>query len=350
MPQEYYTLGRLTDILGLGERAITRRIKSGKLKAYKVGREWRVDPDAVKDFLADIKENAYSPAEAHSDGEPKTSDGDDLGIAPNGLAHLRACKDTLTYLQEVVLPIYERMMTMGVLDVLAPRGESEETKAQIAEALQRAVGIMWLQGISLKEFFGDREYTSFIRQKVDAANSGESDGSLEVRAILLNPDSTMARARAVLENGMEFADEEGYHDSILYEDIRRSHRFLDGQKQLMRTQGATGFSLHYTLLDFLPPQYVVMTKDECFMETYHFGTTKYEPGTCIGRRVPMLKLSPDSALYQSLRSQMEYFWDNDNPHLKIVRCYDHPASRAKMAGGETLHKKTRLPEAKQLTA
>ncbi len=46
-----YTLKEVADILKVTRRSIYNYIKGGKLKAVKIGREWRVTEDALKEFL-----------------------------------------------------------------------------------------------------------------------------------------------------------------------------------------------------------------------------------------------------------------------------------------------------------
>ena len=46
-----YTLTELTESLGISRRTVYNWIKSGKLKAIKVGQQWRVTEDALNDFL-----------------------------------------------------------------------------------------------------------------------------------------------------------------------------------------------------------------------------------------------------------------------------------------------------------
>jgi len=41
------TIKELSDFLKLSDQSIKRAIYSGKLKAFKVGRDWRIEKDAV---------------------------------------------------------------------------------------------------------------------------------------------------------------------------------------------------------------------------------------------------------------------------------------------------------------
>lgn len=46
-----YTVKKIKEILHVSQRTIYNYITQGQLKAVKLGREWRVTEDALKDFL-----------------------------------------------------------------------------------------------------------------------------------------------------------------------------------------------------------------------------------------------------------------------------------------------------------
>ena len=47
---EVYTLGEIEDLLQVTRRSLYNWIKDGKLKAFRVGREWRVTRSALDEF------------------------------------------------------------------------------------------------------------------------------------------------------------------------------------------------------------------------------------------------------------------------------------------------------------
>jgi len=53
--QEYYIAKELADKLRVNIMTIYRYIKAGKLKAYKIGKEFRIDKDEFNKFLAKVK-------------------------------------------------------------------------------------------------------------------------------------------------------------------------------------------------------------------------------------------------------------------------------------------------------
>lgn len=52
-----YTLQELTQILKLTRRTLYRYIQAGTLPAVKVGREWRISEEALKDMLTPKKDD-----------------------------------------------------------------------------------------------------------------------------------------------------------------------------------------------------------------------------------------------------------------------------------------------------
>lgn len=50
-PIRVYTLDEVAEILKITRRTLYTYVKEGKLKAVKIGREWRVSETALQDFL-----------------------------------------------------------------------------------------------------------------------------------------------------------------------------------------------------------------------------------------------------------------------------------------------------------
>jgi excisionase family DNA binding protein len=45
-----YTLDEVAETLKVGQRSLYNYIKAGQLKAVKIGKQWRVSHEALKDF------------------------------------------------------------------------------------------------------------------------------------------------------------------------------------------------------------------------------------------------------------------------------------------------------------
>lgn len=50
--EKVYTLEELAELLHVTRRSLYNYIKGGKLKAVKIGREWRVTEKQLEDFLS----------------------------------------------------------------------------------------------------------------------------------------------------------------------------------------------------------------------------------------------------------------------------------------------------------
>ncbi|MBI9008710.1 MAG: helix-turn-helix domain-containing protein [Tenericutes bacterium] len=48
--ENYYTLSDLIDILGVSRRTLLKYIKQGKLRAFKLGNQWRVTEAELNKF------------------------------------------------------------------------------------------------------------------------------------------------------------------------------------------------------------------------------------------------------------------------------------------------------------
>lgn len=55
--KEFYTAEEIAKILGYNIMTIYRYIKAGKIKAYKVGKEFRISSKNFEDFLSSSKLN-----------------------------------------------------------------------------------------------------------------------------------------------------------------------------------------------------------------------------------------------------------------------------------------------------
>ncbi len=55
MNRDFYTAKDLADTLGLNIMTIYRHINGGKLKAYKIGKEFRIGKREFQNFLNEVK-------------------------------------------------------------------------------------------------------------------------------------------------------------------------------------------------------------------------------------------------------------------------------------------------------
>ncbi len=53
--KEFYLVEELAERLRVSNMTIYRYIKAGRLKAYKIGKEFRIDKEEFNNFLNDVK-------------------------------------------------------------------------------------------------------------------------------------------------------------------------------------------------------------------------------------------------------------------------------------------------------
>lgn len=58
MAGEILNVKQVQDRLKLSERTVFRLIKTGKLKGFKAGREWRFEESDIEDFIKEQREEA----------------------------------------------------------------------------------------------------------------------------------------------------------------------------------------------------------------------------------------------------------------------------------------------------
>jgi excisionase family DNA binding protein len=51
MQREFLNVKQVQDMLGISERTVFRYIKSGELKGFKAGREWKFEPADIDAFI-----------------------------------------------------------------------------------------------------------------------------------------------------------------------------------------------------------------------------------------------------------------------------------------------------------
>lgn len=91
MEDRHLSLSEVAGSMGVSERTIRRWIKSGKLKAYKPGRDYRIPVSAVREFVKESE--VYPKAPRRSPSEPSLL---------NGLEEERRLRPWITYVSRRV--------------------------------------------------------------------------------------------------------------------------------------------------------------------------------------------------------------------------------------------------------
>jgi hypothetical protein len=121
--------------------------------------------------------------------------------------------------------------------------------------------------------------------------------SLSVTVLSCDPKGAYARARGALENAID--------PDYIAQDVAISQRTL---QQLAGAAG-DGFRWEWLVHEAMPQAWFLLTETEAFVELYHFGLGRREPGdpnSCIGGRVPILHATAGGGLYQALSEYFDY--------------------------------------------
>ena len=290
--------------LNVSEKTVYKWLKTGLIPASRIGKSWMITEESVQALIEPSLSNPvgtsinYSPAAI-------TPVRADAAAAP---AANNAQGQDAEYLARFT-NVLTGAISQGVQGVLGPRASDPATSATIAAALGNAHDEVILQGIGLREFFGDRGHTAILKQMA------AEDRAVQIRAILVNPVSEFARARAVAEDGAQFEDEDRFKAGPLYNDSWRSLNVIAAMKKDAESRSHFGIDVRF--VDHWPSVYLVMTSESTFVETYQFGKPDASvDGTSIDGLVPMFQFQSSSSYASILRQHFDYIWSGANPHVK----------------------------------
>mgnify|MGYP003988226205 FL=1 len=290
--------------LNVSEKTVYKWLKTGLIPANRIGKSWIITEESV---LALVEPKLQSPAgvpqrlsavQSPTTTTPQTISASKPSSTEDDAAHLARFTNILS-----------GAVGQGMTGILGPRAADTETSSTIASALANAEGEILLQGIGLREFFGDRGHTPILKQMA------AEDRAVQIRAILVNPVSEFARARAVAEDGAQFVDEDRYKAGPLYNDSWRSLNVIAAMKKDAASRSHFGIDVRF--VDHWPSVYLVMTGESTFVETYQFGKPNAAvDGSSIDGLVPMLQFQSNSSYASILRQHFDYIWSGTNPHVR----------------------------------
>ena len=290
--------------LNVSEKTVYKWLNTGLIPANRIGKSWiiteesvlalvepkRQAPLGVPQRMASVQTSSTAPTRMVADSQ--------LSSTENDAAHLARFTNILC-----------GAVGQGVTGILGPRATDRETSLTIASALANADGEVLLQGIGLREFFGDRGHTGILKEMAT------EDKPVQIRAILVNPVSEFARARAVAEDGAQFVDEDRFKAGPLYNDSWRSLNVIAAMKKDSASRALFGIDVRF--VDHWPSIYLVMTGESTFVETYQFGKPNAAvDGSSIDGLVPMLQFRSNSSYASILRQHFDYIWSGTNPHVR----------------------------------
>jgi excisionase family DNA binding protein len=290
--------------LNVSEKTVYKWLKTGLIPASRIGKSWIITEESVRSLIepASTIVPVQSTRLSSSTITPSAANPRGLTVAPTernqDIESLARFTNVLT-----------GAVSQGVQGVLGPRASDPVTSATIASALESAYDEVILQGIGLREFFGDRGHTAILKQMA------AEDRAVQIRAILVNPVSEFARARAVAEDGAQFEDEDRFKAGPLYNDSWRSLNVIAAMKKDAESRSHFGIDVRF--VDHWPSVYLVMTNESTFIETYQFGKPDQAvDGSSIDGLVPMFQFASSSSYATILRQHFDYIWSGTNPHVK----------------------------------
>ena len=290
--------------LNVSEKTVYKWLKIGLIPASRIGKSWMITEESIQSLIQPSLNNTV---------------GTSTNIPPPAIAPIRAVsaaspdannaqRQDAEYLARFT-NVLTGAISQGVNGVLGPRASDPATSATIATALENAYNEVILQGIGLREFFGDRGHTAILKQMA------AEDRAVQIRAILVNPVSEFARARAVAEDGAQFEDEDRFKAGPLYNDSWRSLNVIAAMKKDAESRSHFGIDVRF--VDHWPSVYLVMTPESTFVETYQFGKPNAAvDGSSIDGLVPMFQFQSSSSYASILRQHFDYIWSGANPHVK----------------------------------
>jgi excisionase family DNA binding protein len=289
----------VADRLGYSRKRIYQFLEAKQIPGLKIGKKWIINRREFDDWLA--HRGAITPAAGVAGPSPDI---------PQMLTQLDNVRELLRQFSAVV----EGAISVGIEDILPPRRDGSRTRAAIEAELDRAHGDVLISGTTLRDFFSDKDYELTLHKKI------VRNEEFRVRAVMLDPLSELAHARAFAERGSPMLSESDFRLTNLFADTQKSINRILLLQQEKTKRNASRFELS---VRFVPHStlWAVCTENVAFVEFYHFGRPAPDAwftGSCLGETVPVLRVRARTALYNIVRSHIEYLYDGVNPYIPAV--------------------------------
>ena len=108
---EFFTTAELAKKLKMNVQVVTRKVQAGEIKAYKIGKEWRIPEQSVYDWLeakvnGNGNGNGNGHGNSHSDGSHLLLDAEPVAVAES-TDQLSGQRSRRKYLLEYILAQFE---------------------------------------------------------------------------------------------------------------------------------------------------------------------------------------------------------------------------------------------------
>ena len=293
--------------LNVSEKTVYKWLQDGLIPATRIGKTWLISEQAIEALFEPVQsESVPSRGTLKSRGY--------MSKFPSNLGEVERPNVNTNYSMEEALTAMTQLVSgatkQGISGILGPRRIDPDTVRHIGNSLELAEGEILLQGIGLREFFGDQYYTPILYKMIS------EDRPVFVRALLVNPIGKFARARTVAEDGKHLIEDSHFRASPLFGDSWRSLNVIASMKKA--AEKLSFFNLDVRFINQWPAFYMIHSNQSAFLETYHFGKPELSiEGSTLDGLVPMLELDPDSSYSQLLRNHFDYLWSGNNPFVEV---------------------------------
>lgn len=281
--------------LNVSEKTVYKWLSQGIIPAKRLGKTWVISENSIEEIInpeihkKDRSENIIQ----HQRNISNPND--------SNITEYQSLAKFTDFLSSAIEHGFER--------ILGPRSIDNNTVDIISGVLDSSNGEILLQGIGLREFFGDKGYADILRKMLS------ENRKINIKALLVNPNSDFAKARAIAEDGMVFDDEEIFRSGPLYSDSWRSMNMIATMKK--KSQDLSRFSLDVKFVNHWPSSYLIMAEKFTFLESYQFANLQNIYGeSSFDGLVPMLQIKSKSDYARILRNHFEYIWSGANPYVR----------------------------------
>ena len=282
--------------LNVSEKTVYKWLSQGIIPAKRLGKTWVISENEIEKLVnPEIYPKQSLEKITLTNRDFKNTDEQDL-------KEIEVLDKFTEFLSSAIDHGYEK--------ILGPRSLDSKTVDRISDVLDSSTGEILLQGIGLREFFGDKGYADILRKMLN------ENRIIQIKALLVNPNSDFAKARAIAEDGIVFDDDEVFKSGPLYSDSWRSMNMIASIKK--KSLDLSSFSLDVKFVNHWPSSYLIMTEKYTFIESYQFANLQNIYGeSSFDGLVPMMQLKSKSDYGRILRNHFEYIWSGSNPYIPI---------------------------------
>ena len=282
--------------LNVSEKTVYKWLSQGIIPAKRLGKTWVISENEIEKLVnPEIYPKQSLEKITLTNRDFKNTDEQDL-------KEIEVLDKFTEFLSSAIDHGYEK--------ILGPRSLDSKTVDRISDVLDSSTGEILLQGIGLREFFGDKGYADILRKMLN------ENRKIQIKALLVNPNSDFTKARAIAEDGIVFDDDEVFKSGPLYSDSWRSMNMIASIKK--KSLDLSSFSLDVKFVNHWPSSYLIMTEKYTFLESYQFANLQNIYGeSSFDGLVPMMQLKSKSDYGRILRNHFEYIWSGSNPYIPI---------------------------------